>query len=74
MAQLPRQLEGAEIVAREPFPDKQARCRYQLPEKGEGRLPVLAEMGRWAKQYPPHTGKPSAELGHRLKGLCKQLA
>jgi DNA-binding HxlR family transcriptional regulator len=48
------------------------RYAYQLTEKGEDLLPVLAEIARWANHYIPGTAKPPAVLVQRLAKVRKR--
>ena len=61
-----KRLEAEGILSREPYQERPLRFAYQLTEKGEDLLPVLAEIARWANHYIPGTAKPPPELVQRL--------
>lgn len=67
-----KRLEAEGIVTREPYQERPLRYAYQLTEKGEDLLPVLAEIARWANHYIPGTAKPPAVLVQRLAKVRKR--
>jgi DNA-binding HxlR family transcriptional regulator len=67
-----KRLEAEGVVTREPYQQRPLRYAYQLTEKGEDLLPVLAEIARWANHYIPGTAKPPAVLVQRLAKVRKR--
>lgn len=67
-----KRLEAEGIVTREPYQERPLRYAYQLTEKGEDLLPVLAEIARWANHHIPGTAKPPAVLVQRLAKVRKR--
>ena len=57
-----KRLESAGLVAKEPYQSKPKRHAYRLTEDGEGLLPVLQEICRWANKVWPETWTPPAEF------------
>ena len=67
-----KRLQAEGIVTREPYQERPLRYAYQLTEKGEDLLPVLAAIARWANHYIPGTVKPPAVLAPRLAKVRKR--
>ena len=44
-----KQLEEAEIVKRNVYPDTPIRIEYELTEKGRSLKPMMDECGKWAE-------------------------
>jgi DNA-binding HxlR family transcriptional regulator len=51
-------MEGAGLVAKTPYQERPLRHEYSLTAKGEGLLPVLQAVCRWANQYLDDTWVP----------------
>jgi len=51
-------MEGAGLVAKTPYQERPLRHEYSLTAKGEGLLPVLQAVCRWANQYLEDTWVP----------------
>jgi DNA-binding HxlR family transcriptional regulator len=48
-------MEHAGLVTKHAYQQRPKRYEYALTKKGEGLLPVLQEMCRWANRYVPDT-------------------
>jgi len=74
LAERLKRLETAGILRKEPYQERPVRYHYFLTPKGQGLLPVLAEMARWANRYIPGTLQPPRELVRMLKEVnaCNQ--
>lgn len=51
-------MEQAGLVTKQAYQQRPKRYAYELTKKGEGLLPVLQEMCRWANLYFPDTWVP----------------
>ncbi|HME03986.1 MAG TPA: helix-turn-helix domain-containing protein [Solirubrobacteraceae bacterium] len=60
-----RELERAEIVAREDAPPPVASTLFRLTPRGEGLRPVLDELGRWGVPYMTEGPAPRDEFRSR---------
>jgi DNA-binding HxlR family transcriptional regulator len=55
-------MEGAGLVAKQPYQLRPKRFEYLLTPKGEALLPVLQEMCRWANRFIRGTWTPPASF------------
>lgn len=46
-----KELECAQIIARDVYPEMPVRIEYRLTEKGRELLPVLDELQKWADKW-----------------------
>ncbi len=53
-----RRMEAAALVSRRPYQTNPVRYKYELTLKGEGLLPALQEICRWANEHIPGTWTP----------------
>ena len=53
-----KRMEQAGLIAKKPYQMNPERFDYHLTAKGEGLLPVLQEMCRWANKFVPGTWVP----------------
>ncbi len=53
-----KRMEQAGLIAKKPYQMKPERFDYHLTAKGEGLLPVLQAMCRWANKFVPGTWVP----------------
>lgn len=51
-------LEMLGVIRKQPYQQKPKRYEYVLTPMGEGLLPVLQEVCRWANRHIPDTWKP----------------
>ena len=58
-------METAGLVDRVPYSERPPRFEYRLTKKGQGLLPVLQEMCRWANRYMPDTWTPPPSFMER---------
>ena len=62
------QMEAAGLVARTAYQQPPPRFEYVLTPKGEGLLPVLQEICRWANRFMPETWVPPESFMARKPG------
>ena len=53
-----KRMEQAGLIAKKPYQMNPERFDYHLTAKGEGFLPVLQAMCRWANKFVPGTWVP----------------
>jgi DNA-binding HxlR family transcriptional regulator len=60
-------LERLGLVTRSAYQDRPMRFEYRLTGKGEGLLPALQELCRWANRHMPETWTPPASFMQRRR-------
>lgn len=58
-------LEAAGLVAKSPYQERPQRFDYVLTEAGNGLLPALQQICRWANRHLPGTWTPPASFMDR---------
>ena len=53
-----KRMEGAGLIAKEPYQEHPVRHEYGLTSKGDSLLPVLQAVCRWANRHFPDTWIP----------------
>lgn len=61
-------MEEAGLVTKRAYQQRPRRFEYTLTPMGEGLLPVLQEMCRWANRHLPETWKPPDSFMRRKPG------
>ena len=61
-------MEAAGLVTRTAYQQRPTRFAYTLTAKGEGLLPVLQAMCRWANAFVPDTWTPPESFMTRTVG------
>jgi DNA-binding HxlR family transcriptional regulator len=59
-------LEQIGLAEKSAYQKRPLRFGYRLTKKGEGLLPVLQEMSKWANKHMPETWVPPDEFMQRL--------
>lgn len=62
LAERLERLEMLGVLTKRPYQMRPKRYDYALTEMGEGLLPVLQEICRWANRYLPDTWTPPASF------------
>lgn len=51
-------IEEAGLAEKKAYQERPPRYEYRLTEKGEGLLPVMQEISKWANKHMPETWVP----------------